>query len=1716
MTKVPVPDISRLDVGVPVLLGPVRIETRFTATELLIRIFPDEWAIDKFEEHPTAAELTAIDAYWTAIWRAGGNQAAEQAAWNELVGRMAVGRAAWMLTEHPAANPADRPSGVPAGTTVLVVVSPAALPANDRGPTTTYWTSVWQAHGDRDRIRSADLALLTAVGAARADAIRRRRPSGLDSVPAGAGDAVRVAFLVLPVRPAVIAPHSWTTKAKVNLLPQRFYVFGWKGTELVIDDNCELTAAGLAVSPDPSLSEDEQLKVVNEKTGELRIPADLDWLTNFGKAVEKGMGLRITLNEKNKGGVDRLVVLGLRLQSAPAVAAGELGELIWDQLRSTDGFGLVPQGTATNNSDEAPAGQPKEDEAATSLRTAFGLRKALGPNDWKTKTDGQTFAELLGIDPQKLTGAPNADGTDQREARAANTVLWPATWGNFLQTTLYPIVPASVVEDTRDFFQHHVSGRGPIPAFKVGRQPYGILPTTSFKTMTWPAGQASRAKLHSLLEVAAADWQSAAETHVSHLGSSGDPHQVLLDILALHPTSAEYYQRYAQSVEDIYNRRNLMGGGPLVIQRLAEVLQMPQPILALLTELGYVGSIDPDLVRRLFLGDQFPLTGALVDDRPLSETDPIKGQDYLAWLASKARTDFDSIRREDGLIKKPAALLYLLARHAVMLGWEEAGRKLSEAKGRSPLPTSDPLFIHISQGAGLPSESRLRQLYSPDPDITSDPTKKLVEYIPTVLATSPATVRLREQLEALDVLTGLPTARLGRLVAEHLDTATYRLDSWRLGLVNERLAQMRFGTDGTAAAKTGVHLGAYGWLENVKPKPPAPNGGYIHAPSPNHATTAAVLRAGYMANGKPETPGAFAVNLTSERVRLALNLLDGLRQGQSLSALLGYRFERGLHDRYLEDPVELDQFIDPLRGQFPLRAGKLGAVPSNAVEEIEARNVIDGLALLQFVTRSSTEVLEYPFGLNGMPSASDPEKAAIGKEVERLLDLHDALADLAVAEGTHQALMGNTERASATLDAYAKDGFPPEPAVVQTPRSGVTLTHRFALQLTPSLKPNTATTFRGSGPRAKAEPALNAWLAKQLPAQLDIVVLVTWTDPVRKEPRRRVVTLFDLELQPIDLLWALRPQDEAAMSDLDDRIVGVVLDRDHPRPDTELKIEYTTRVPNKVTLFELSSLIATFRSLLTTSRTLRATDLVPAAGTASVDRSMDAVVALDKDRPLAVRAQLGDLRDAVTDYIGDLVSVFPAPPAGPMRPEILAEIDTYLAGYAGLALQAGAFGMTRSSWGELAAWRRGQCVAILRSAKVVAERMNTTLGTATTLITQYDGLPSTTAAEERYRRLQQIERLLTTKPTTPRPETPQKLRQIITTRRRDFADKLEAVTDLATSTETTLSGLLAEASAGRPVGDFDPSGLDLTPYGDAIVAYATELLTRAKSLQADIDARIAVYALALKAYDAAVLGPEKVEAGIDALKALLGEDVLVVPEFTPPDQVADEWRKARADSTRLVAHLQPKPYNHDFPVDDWLHGMARVREKPRLWEQSVALSATLRKPGLLGSLTPPVEPELTPIQLPYRTKDTWLALEIVPGYDLDEDRVLFTAHYADEPLLGTKAHCGLLLDEWTELLPAAEETTGLTFHYDRPDSEPPQVMLLVVPPQPDKGWRWNDLVAAIHETYDLAKSRAVEPQHLDGTAYAQLLPATVLAATNPPITISTDLAANNLRGRADA
>ena len=628
-----------------------------------------------------------------------------------------------------------------------------------------------------------------------------------------------------------------------------------------------------------------------------------------------------------------------------------------------------------------------------------------------SKRDGQWLAEYLGIDPAVFGKVSHAEGRDQLEARAMNIALWPATFGYWMETMMNPLFDDRDVEAMRWFFTHFVSGRGPLPTVRIGAQPYGILPTTAFSRIKWisPEGfkpvagvdSPKRAmqflkRLSDILQRLSADWQNMAN-NVSFVGKPGDAHQTLLDVVGVHSGSVEYYQRYAESRQQLFNRLNLEGYGDAwaAADQAGDRMQ-------LIGQFGYKGKAAPEILEKYFLASQNLLRGPIVDDRPLSESELIRGytddnRDYIRWLIDAARTSLETLRLQSGFTqdKAPNALLYLLLRHALIQGYWDADLRLRLEAGVCAEADVKALrreasFIHVhshQEGDGAEaSESRWTHLYRAEPRITGDPSQSVHQFIPKIISGAAATRYLNQQIEALDTLKDVPTARLERALAEHIDCCSYRLDAWQSGLVNYQIAARRYQRhvvrgESQITARQGLYIGAYGWLEDVRPanKQLAParldpkldkvfnpnrtdqprteqpkteqplmrdatNGGYIHAPSPNHAVTAAVLRSGYLSNATPMNPQTQAVNLSSERVRLALSILEGVRGGGSLGALLGYQFERGLYDRRIPSAgPELAEIIFKIRKEFPLNANRIPTILTDT-DAIEAPTGVANVA----------------------------------------------------------------------------------------------------------------------------------------------------------------------------------------------------------------------------------------------------------------------------------------------------------------------------------------------------------------------------------------------------------------------------------------------------------------------------------------------------------------------------------------------------------------------------------------------------------------------------------------------------------------------------------------------------------------------------------------------------------------------------------------------------
>lgn len=252
-------------------------------------------------------------------------------------------------------------------------------------------------------------------------------------------------------------------------------------------------------------------------------------------------------------------------------------------------------------------------------------------------------------------------------------------------------------------------------------------------------------------------------------------------------------------------------------------------------------------------------------------------------------------------------------------------------------------------------------------------------------------------------------------------------------------------------SSAGIHVGAWGYVEDLHPDPADADGEFLHAPSLQQATTAAVLRGGHRAFENEDEGHLSAVDLSADRVRVAKQLLDGVREGQPLGALLGYRFERGLHE------AGQQEYVQEFRRAYPRFTGTLGGPEGS--ETAARSDVVDGYALYRSLTfddgthtidprpprrpeaeaRPDVEPYEDRRSEYGLPSLSN---AAVAGALWHLFEAVDAVRDVLTAESVHQFTQGNYSRATGSLEALASGKSVPEPQVVDTPRTSVGLTHR--------------------------------------------------------------------------------------------------------------------------------------------------------------------------------------------------------------------------------------------------------------------------------------------------------------------------------------------------------------------------------------------------------------------------------------------------------------------------------------------------------------------------------------------------------------------------------------------------------------------------------------------------------------------------------------------------
>lgn len=1130
---------SSLDDGVPLLMLPVRLETRFAGPvatrQLKVRIYPDQVHLDDHQPRLTREEREIGQEYWRAAHEAVDDEG-QAAARSWLASQLPARRAAWVARQ---------------------------------------------------------------------------------TEPAVDGDT-----LTFPERPL----RKKTAAARAGALPAKWALIGYTEDQGVLRKR--FVAWTSAVKPDLALSLDaEDFTPWSEEDGALAVDPGLAWMTDYPTAVDAGMGVTIDLSKYRdiaEDGLALLVAVGVS-QEKPAKAANALAGLL-EAHNYTDGLAFVPQGTPTNNTEEVASGWSfREDDLAGLFGRELDGREQASEDDH----NGVRAAAALGLpDNEVLRRVAEADRDEESSQRAMNHVLWPVTWGQYFDVLLankagQTTVPREGIVAAKTWFLDHVRGGAPLPSLRIGSQPYGVLPASLLERKEqWRSSDEWFAE--TLLHLEATWRQSVLDVPRMDpvLGASrgtvgNDPDSVLVDILSTLPHPARFLLRDLRNWREkdyetewaiilaLFGLIFLVGKDPTYDHESLSVLgrwgwgrevltgddylNIPRRVFREMDKAS-LRNVDAQLAELDRLLADPSLTGAQdIDDarswlrymrgqveRHKERQPPLNEMNAPIRFSGVLSNDVDdpaivySMYDEDSETKQFTRAL-VSSEHATTSGYLASLRERVPTFGRVTLP-GGPLpgpMARLGLDAGpvsgprdttpTPRPSGLSSEFHADEPLLY----QLIDSVVNDLPGGPAGDAYRR---ALDDLRDVDDDEVVELrLRETLGLASHRLDAWVTAIARSRLEALRSERAG------GIQLGGFGWVHDLAPDAAGTteSQGFIHTPSLQHAATAAILRSGWSVHGTEDEASSLAVDLRGGRVQLASWLLDGVRQGQALGALLGYRFERALQDG-------LQDWIDPVRR----------AVLEDQGITRGPRGPVDGLDLADL------------FGRGGLSSVlSDAERAgdreALLDALEGVEQAMDAVGDAAIAESIHQVAQGNTTRAAATLDAISLGEVPPpELQHVETPRRGAGVSHRVVALLAGS---GSDWSSALPSPRATLEPRLESWAAHLLGAPGRIQLAATVRDDkgtVTAGPF--VVTMDDLDLSALDAVFEAPTGEPSIEGAWGRRVLAALAPRLPEGTDpSEVVVDFEAEVSaDAITFSEAAELARALRSLLSSARPLDGRDLV--------------------------------------------------------------------------------------------------------------------------------------------------------------------------------------------------------------------------------------------------------------------------------------------------------------------------------------------------------------------------------------------------------------------------------------------------------------------------------------------------------------------------------------------
>jgi len=313
-----------------------------------------------------------------------------------------------------------------------------------------------------------------------------------------------------------------------------------------------------------------------------------------------------------------------------------------------------------------------------------------------------------------------------------------------------------------------------------------------------------------------------------------------------------------------------------------------------------------------------------------------------------------------------------------------------------------------------------------------------------------------------------------------------------------------------------------------------------------------------------------------------------------------------------------------------------------------------------------------------------------------------------------------------------------------------------------------------------------------------------------------------------------------------------------------------------------------------------------------------------------------------------------------------------------------------------------------------------------------------------------------------------------------FIKELKAIKERVFESKEVLKGL-----KGQP----DKNKKELAQFNLAAAKYAflTDTLVNQENFTAEVTAMLSLVEGLLTDFEAIIekLNLENYTTLFDLLaqasKALMGPAFIVLQP-----SIIGAAQKNQLSASQQTTFIGGDTKWGQRRIQTWVQGVAQVQQEVEVFEDWQMVKKAWKG----------------------KENNTY---KIIQNYDENAWTALSEAEMSDKSLsvgyangskslvvygdisgaTETKVVYGLSVVSFPEHIPDKEVTTGLSFHYNAPNNEPPQALLLAVSPNTGDNTNWQaiDLAEIIADTIDLAKIRMIDPE-LVKEKYYPILPMT--------------------------